>query len=89
MYHDEYHNERHRDEMDKPGTFVAAHQSSQSLKLHRLPNRKSGQHQRNNDADNADISGALHGIVDADFMLDPATQRIFEFTPYRCRGQGQ
>src|ERR1700722_12224837 len=69
MHDQERHDRRHADEMHVTRHIVTAEQRRQILQLHRLPDRKSRQHDHHADHDDAGIEQLLHIIVSGEVVV--------------------
>ena len=63
MHHQKSDDRAHGEEMHVAGGVVAAEQRGQFLELHRLPDRKTGQHDQDAAQDDAGVEHLLHGVV--------------------------
>src|SRR6476646_9516263 len=90
MHHQEGADRGHAEEMHVARHVIAAEQRRQILQLHRLPDRKTRQHDHDADDDNAGIEQLLHVVVLGQVVMrELAGQRRPGIRDHAARGDRQ
>src|ERR1700720_612006 len=74
--------------MDIARERISAEEPGEPGELHRLPDRESGEDRHADTEDHCSVKEALHGIVMAEMMREPETQRIGKIVQQGARSSG-